>query len=69
MRPEDTGDRSDAAQTGEGPLGTEPGGVVPGGDEQLPCCVRAHAWEGRQPRGDSGDQWRELGVEVVNLLL
>jgi hypothetical protein len=49
----------------EGSLGAEPLGVVAGGDQQLPRGVDADAGEGDQARGGRGDQFLELGVELV----
>jgi len=60
-------ERRDAAEPGEGSFGAQPGGVVPGGDQQLPGGIDADAGQGDQLRNGGGDQRGELGVEVVDL--
>ena len=49
-----------AAQAGEGAFGAQPGGVVSGGDEQLPGGIDADARQGDQVRRGCGDQRDEL---------
>ena len=60
-------DRGYPAQPGEGPLGAQPGGVVPGSDQQLPGGIDPHAGQGDEAGCGGGDERGELGVQVIDL--
>jgi Transposase IS116/IS110/IS902 family len=59
------GDRhwTGAAQRGQGGVGSEPVGVVPGGDQQLAGGLDPDAAAGQQPRGGLAGQGDEVRVE------
>ena len=52
---------------GERGVGSQPVGVVPGGDQQLPGVVGGDSEQGGGARRRGGDQAAELGVQRADL--